>query len=165
MSHIAVIADPSLAACWARELQADGHEVRCHWGTDSAETLFAGDYPEIIVIDIENPRWSESMLIPQSHAQWPTCKVIAVVSSYDFRNSAVYEMGLWEPDQLLMQPLAPRLLAATVMFLWAQLRSEEIKKLVHETPFTLPSDPEKQAPVQTTSSDQDWSDEDAKRLA
>ena len=140
MSLIAVIADPLLAMPWANELRADGHVVECYWGHDIAETLFAGESPEIVVIDIENPEWAETMLIPQCQAKWPDCKVIAVVSSYAFRTSAVYEMGLWEPDQLLLKPLTPRLLAATVTFLWAQLRSAEIKKLVKDTPFLLPGE-------------------------
>lgn len=145
MSLIAVIADPLLSMPWADELRSDGHVVQCHWGSDAAENLFAGECPEIVVIDIENPEWAETMLIPQCQAKWPDSKVIAVVSGYDFRNSAVYEMGLWEPDQLLLKPLAPRLLAATVTFLWAQMRSAEIKQLVRDLPFVLPGEAELEA--------------------
>ncbi|MFK7944355.1 MAG: hypothetical protein AB8B85_15775 [Paracoccaceae bacterium] len=130
MSQIAVIAEPPLAVPWAQELQSDGHKVDCHWGASAAETLFAGETPEIVVIDIENPEWVQSLLISQSRAKWPCCKVIAVVSSYAFRSSAVYKMGLWKPDQLLLKPLTPRVLAATASFLWAQLRTEEIKQSV-----------------------------------
>ena len=163
MSLIAVIAEPSLAMPWAQELQTDGHEVQCHWGPTSAETLFAGENPEIVIVDIEHPEWPESLLIPQSRAAWPACKVIAVVSSYAFRTSAVYKMGLWEPDQLLLKPLAPRLLAATVTFLWAQLRTEEIKQLVQATPLTLGTSP------RTVESKSEppapWQDNEVKRLA
>ena len=163
MSLIAVIADPSTAEPWALELQADGHDVECHSGPDSAERLFAGACPEIVVIDIENPEWSESMLISQTRAKWPDCKIVAVVSSYAFRNSAVFEMGLWQPDQLLLKPLAPRLLSATVTFLWAQLRSEEIRQLVHETRFLLPGETEAKAPELVPAPA--WEREDAKRSA
>lgn len=164
MSLIAVIANPSTAMPWSQELEADGHKVACHWGPDSSEALFSGDAPEIVVVDIENPEWSESMLIPQSRAKWPDCKVIAVVSSYEFRCSAVYEMGLWKPDQLLLKPLAPRLLAATVTFLWAQLRSEELRQLVRQTPFMLPSNLiAADKPVLLP--EPDWEDEEEKRQA
>lgn len=165
MSLIAVIADPSLAMPWADELRSDGHLVQCHWGPDTAEQLFGGESPEIVVIDIEHPEWSESMLIAQSQAKWPACKVIAVVSSYSFRDSAVYEMGLWEPDQLLLKPLAPRLLAATVTFLWAQMRSEEIRQLVRGTPFLLPSDAETEALDDPDEPLTEWHADSAKRHA
>lgn len=158
MSLIAVIADPALSVPWAQELEADGHDVECHWGPTSAETLFSGATPEIVIIDIGHPEWPESLLIPQTRAKWPDSKVIAVVSSYAFRTSAVYEMGLWKPDQLLMKPLAPRLLAATVTFLWAQLRSDEIKSQIKATPFTLPSHDTEATTQSPLLEDSDWTE-------
>lgn len=164
MSLISVIAEPSLAMPWAKELEADGHVIQCHWGPTSAETLFAGESPEIVIVDIEHPEWPESLLIPQSRATWPACKVIAVVSSYAFRTSAVYEMGLWKPDQLLLKPLAPRLLSATVTFLWAQLRTEEIKRMVNAHPFTL--EPPKQQFAHPAEADVlEWQPQESKRQA
>ena len=133
MSLIAVVAEPTISQPWAQELQRDGYEVACHWGPSCSESLFSGDIPEIVIVDIAHPEWPESMLIPQSRAIWPNCRIVAVVPSYTFRTSAVYEMGLWEPNQLLLKPLTPRLLAATVTYLWAQLRTQEIKQQVRET--------------------------------
>ena len=134
MSLIAIVAEPSVAEQWSAEMQGTGHEVTAYWGSSVTDELFAGKPPEIIVIDITNPDWSESLLISQSRAAWPGCKIIAVVADYAFRESAVYEMGLWEPDQLLLKPLTPRMLTATVTFLWAQLRTEEIRRLVAGKP-------------------------------
>lgn len=140
MSKIAVVARPGLAISWVQELRLEGHEAEAFSGPEGAADLFAHAEPEIVIIDIENPEWPESLLIPQARAAWPGCKVIAVVSSYAFRNSAVYKMGLWEPDQLLMKPLSPRLLTATVTFLWAQLRTEELKREIAAAQVALPEE-------------------------
>lgn len=130
MSRIAVIASLNVGAVWARELEGDGRHVEVFTGYCSAEELFSGPARDIVIVDIENPEWPESLLIPQTRAIWPDCRTIAVVSNYAFRTSAVYEMGLWQPDQVLMKPLATRILSATVNFLWAQQRTVELQRVV-----------------------------------
>lgn len=159
MSSIAVIANLNVGEVWARELEGDGRRIEIFTGYRSAEELFSGPARDIVIIDIENPEWPESLLIPQTRAIWPDCRIIAVVSNYAFRKSAVYEMGLWQPDQVLMKPLATRILSATVNFLWAQQRTAELQKVVSDLhgkagttpkrPPGLPSDtetPEQQPP-------------------
>ena len=132
MCKIAIVADPSLSTGWARTLSADGHVVDTFDDPWEYQSELSGDQRDIVILDVTNPNFGETMLIPQTKAAWPDCRTIAVVSSYTFRSSAVYEMGLWTPDQLLIKPVASRLLAATVSFLWAQIRSQQIKKIVEE---------------------------------
>lgn len=130
MSQIAVIANTIVGTEWAHMLHADGHDAETFTGYGCAAELFAGEPKNILVIDIENPDWPESLLIAQTHSIWPDCKIVAVVSSYAFRTSAVHEMGLWLPHHILMRPMASRLLCATVNFLWAKQRAEEIRRQV-----------------------------------
>ncbi|MEM6621184.1 MAG: hypothetical protein AAF674_03080 [Pseudomonadota bacterium] len=130
MSRIVIIADARLGHVWSSALARDGHDVVCVSDSLSFQSLFEGDSYEIVIIDIDRPDWGETMLIPQVRAAWPDSKIVAVVANYDFRNSAVYQMGLWTPDQVLLKPLAIRLLCTTVSFLWAQIRSQEIREIV-----------------------------------
>ena len=128
MSRIGLIADPTLATSWTGALRdSDFAVVSC---ADSIEfqEKFGTEVFDIVIVDISNPDWGEAMLIPQARAAWPDCRIIAVVSNYTFRSSAVYQMGLWSPDQVLMKPVSPRVLLATVSFLWAQIKTVAIRR-------------------------------------
>lgn len=130
MTNIAIVAEPGLSSTWATALSADGHVVQTFADSLGAQELFSQERFDILIIDIENADFGETMLIPQVRASWPDCKIIAIVSSYMFRSSAVYQMGLWTPDQLLLKPISTRLLLATTSFLWAQIRSQEIRSTI-----------------------------------
>ena len=132
MCKIAIVADPSLSTGWARILSADGHTVDTFDDPWEYQNQLSNEERDIVILDVTNPNFGETMLIPQTKSAWPNCRTIAVVSSYTFRSSAIYEMGLWTPDQLLIKPVDPRLLTATVSFLWAQIRSDEIREIVRE---------------------------------
>jgi DNA-binding response OmpR family regulator len=85
---------------------------------------------DIMVVDVANPDSGEAMPIPHARAAWPQCKILAITSGYAFRSSAFYQMGLWSPDQLLLKPINLRILTATVSFLWAQVRTERIRRMI-----------------------------------
>ena len=133
MSKIAIIADSNLASTWAMILCAEGHVVDTYPHSLNHEDFIAGEAPDIVILDVNNPDFGETMLIPHAKAAWPDCKIVAVVSNYTFRASAIYSMGLWTPDQLLIKPVDRRLLVATISFLWAQIRSKQIKDMVKNT--------------------------------
>ena len=133
MSKISIIADSNLASTWAMILCAEGHVVDTYPHSLDHDDFIACEAPDIVILDVTNPDFGETMLIPHAKAAWPDCKIVAVVSNYTFRASAIYSMGLWTPDQLLIKPVDRRLLVATISFLWAQIRSKQIKDMVKNT--------------------------------
>lgn len=139
MASILIIGDTRTHSSWAGVLERDGHSVEVAEHSLSIHDRFAGDPVDIFIVDIMNADWGEAMLIPQARATWPECRTIAVASSYAFRSSAIFQMGLWTPDQLLIKPVNPRVLSATVGFLWAQIKIQRIRKLIEQHPVYLDS--------------------------
>lgn len=138
MAEVLIIGDSRTTEQWSVLLVRAGHTVETVYNAMDMQERFAGAGMDIVIIDISNADWGEAMLIPQARATWPGCRIIAVASSYAFRSSAVYQMGLWTPDQLLIKPVLSRILKATVAFLWAQIRSERLRASV----AALPAKPE-----------------------
>lgn len=128
MATILIVGEDQSTRFWTDELTAAGHAVEAYGGSLDFQERFAGEAVDIFIVDIAHADWGEAMLIPQARAAWPACRTIAVASSYAFRSSAVYQMGLWSPDQLLLKPVGAKVLCATVSFLWAQIRTEQIKQ-------------------------------------
>lgn len=136
MASILIVGDARTNSLWREILLREGHEVESCENSIDFQSRFAADPVDIFIVDVTHADWGEAMLIPQVHAAWPKCKILAISSSYAFRSSAVYQMGLWTPDQLLIKPVNPRVLCATVAFLWAQIRSAEIRTMVTEQPLS-----------------------------
>lgn len=130
MASTLIIGNTATTESWSIALAREGHDVETCSGTLEFQERFSGSAVDIFIVDVTHADWGEAMLIPQARATWPDCKIIAVASNYEFRSSAVYQMGLWTPDQLLIKPLNPRVLTATVAFLWAQIRTDRIKRLI-----------------------------------
>lgn len=128
MSSILCFGSSGAVAIWDRTLRHEGHDVERVDTLQGVQERFSGDVVDILIIDMSNADTGEALLIPQARAAWPGCKVIVATSSYAFRTSEFYRMGLWSPDQLMLRPVNLRVLTATVNFLAAQIRSEEIKR-------------------------------------
>lgn len=137
MSRIGLIADPALSSAWTSALGESEFNVEICADSIEFQEHFSDQAFEILIIDVPNPDWGEAMLIPQARAAWPDCKVVAVVPGYTFRSSAVYQMGLWTPDQVLVKPVSPRVLAATISFLSAQIKTKRIHSVLKAQPSTL----------------------------
>jgi len=135
MASILIVGDARTNSLWCEILQREGHTVEPCKNSVDFQSRFAAEPVDIFIVDVTHADWGEAMLIPQVQAAWPKCKILAISSSYAFRSSAVYQMGLWTPDQLLIKPVNPRVLCATVAFLWAQIRSAEIRTMVAEQPL------------------------------
>jgi len=134
MAAILIVGDTPCVRAWASALQRDGHAVEiCAHSLDVHER-FSSAPVDIFIADVTHADWGEAMLIPQTRATWPECRIIPVASSYAFRSSAVFQMGLWTPDQLLMKPVNPRVLSATVALLWAEIRTLEIRDIITSVP-------------------------------
>lgn len=136
MASILIVGDARANSLWCDILHREGHSVESCENSVNFQSRFASDPVDIFIVDVTHADWGEAMLIPQVQAAWPKCKILAISSSYAFRSSAVYQMGLWTPDQLLIKPVNPRVLCATVAFLWAQIRSAEIRTMVTEQPLS-----------------------------
>ena len=154
MAEVLIVGDNTSVQQWSLVLARAGHTVETIASTMDMQDRFAGPDVDVLIVDISHADWGEAMLIPQARATWPKCRIIAVASNYAFRSSAVYQMGLWTPDQLLMKPVIPRILSATVAFLWAQIRSDKIREAVAtiplardgDDPFDRPRGPEPDLP-------------------
>lgn len=130
MAAILVVGETRMNRSWAEVLERDGHSVETSENALTFQDRFAGDPVDVFIVDVTHADWGEAMLIPQARAAWPKCRIIAVASTYAFRSSAVFQMGLWTPDQLLIKPVNPRVLSATVAFLWAQLKTMQIREAI-----------------------------------
>ena len=128
MASVLIIGDLSVVRVWMDALASYGHTVEHSAGGLEFQERFDGDPVDIFIVEIANADWGEAMLIPQARAKWPDCKVIAVAANYGFRSSAVFQMGLWSPDQLVLKPVNLRVLTANVAFLWAQIRTTRIRR-------------------------------------
>lgn len=136
MASILIVGDARANAIWCDVLRLDDHTVELCENSIEFQSRFASDPVDIFIVDVTHADWGEAMLIPQIRAAWPNCKIMAIASDYAFRSSAVYQMGLWTPDQLLIKPVNPRVMCATVAFLWAQIRSARIRLQVKEQPLS-----------------------------
>lgn len=136
MASILIVGDARSNSTWCEVLRLEGHAVEACENSIEFQSRFASDPVDIFIVDVTHADWGEAMLIPQIRAAWPDCRIVAIASSYAFRSSAVYQMGLWTPDQLLIKPVNLRVLCATVSFLWAQIRSAAIRSAVLEQPLS-----------------------------
>lgn len=128
MASILLIGEAASVSNWVDCLEGEGHRVETVSHSVSVRERFSGEEVDILIIDVLHPDHGEAMLIPQARAAWPHCKTIAITSNYSFRTSAIFEMGLWSPDQLLIKPVNLRILTATVAFLAAQRRTDDLMR-------------------------------------
>lgn len=149
MATTLLVGDARSCGEWADILRRERHSVEICEGSLGFQERFEGPPADIFIVDVTHANWGEAMLIPQARAAWPKCRILAIASGYAFRSSAVYQMGLWTPDQLLIKPVNPRVLCATVAFMWAQIRSEEIRRLITAQPLTVERDKDDE-PTSTT---------------
>ena len=148
MASVLIVGDARGHPEWCENLRLDGHSVETCENSLEFQSRFAADPVDIFIVDVMNADWGEAMLIPPIRAAWPDCRILALASSYAFRSSAVFQMGLWTPDQLLLKPVNPKVLCATVSFLWAQIRSAKIRVQVIEQPLrTKRLEPESDEPM------------------
>lgn len=146
MAAVLIVGDSRSVYGWSDALEHEGHSVETCDHSLHVHDRFQGDPVDIFICDVTHADWGEAMLIPQTRATWPECRIIAVASSFSFRSSAVFRMGLWTPDQLLIKPVNTRVLCATVSLLWAQIRTKAIREFITNVPLfgTLAGSEERQ---------------------
>lgn len=111
---------------WMEALSSAGHGVEHCTDVLSFQERFGGTPADVLLIDIANADHGEAMLMVQARTVWPDCRVIALPRDRSYRSSAIFRMGLWAPDRLLMQPVDAEVLVRTVEQLRMQARVDRI---------------------------------------
>ena len=126
MAATLIIGDYHATAPWGSALRAAGHDVE-HCGYALAfQDRFTGPPPDVLIVEVTNADQGEAMLMVQAPTVWPQVRVVAVPRDDSYRSSALYQMGLWAPHRMLMQPLADDLLVQCVEQLWNQARAGRV---------------------------------------
>ena len=125
MARILIIGSEPLTNRWTPLLRRAGHQVEFSQDTLSFQDRFSGDAVDVLIVEITNADHGEAMLMIQARTVWPGCRVVAVPRNRSYRSSALFGMGLWKPDRLLMHPVADDLLLESVQQLWIQTQAEQ----------------------------------------
>ena len=126
MAAILIVGCEHETADWVDALREVGHLVEHCADVLSFQDRFCGTPVDVLVIDIANADHGEAMLMVQARAVWRDCRVIAIARDRSYRSSALYSMGLWSPDRLLMTPVNIDLLLESVEQLRAQARVDRM---------------------------------------
>ena len=128
MALTLIVGAERVTAPWMDALSSAGHSVEHCTDVLSFQDRFRGAPVDVLVIDIANADHGEAMLMAQARAVWPDCRVIAMPRDRSYRSSAIFGMGLWSPDRLLMQPVDAEVLVRTVEQLRMQSRVDRIMR-------------------------------------
>ena len=120
MTECLVVAQGIVGRDWARALRKSGIETRLERDADCVSDLFTTAAIDIVVLDMSGEGAMTASVIPKVRDAWPECRILVVLSGVGFRSDAVYKLGLWRPDQILVAPVPPALLKATVSLLASQ---------------------------------------------
>ena len=126
MATTLIVGADNVTAPWVAALQDAGHGVEHCADVLAFQERFAGDPVDVLAIDIVNADHGEAMLMAQARSVWPDCRVIALPRDRSYRSSAIFGMGLWAPDRLLMQPVSIDVLVQSVQQLDAQSRVDRL---------------------------------------
>lgn len=108
MASILIVGDDiALVQSQTELLERAGHRVEAAGNPFQARERLAGAACDFVLIDVRRPDGGMGLLIEQTRAAWPQCKVIAMVRPVDPHHSKVHKMGLWTPDLELTHPITP----------------------------------------------------------
>ncbi len=121
-----IIGADNVTAPWIEALRGAGHGVEHCADVLSFQERFSGTPVDVLAIDIANADHGEAMLMAQARSVWRDCRVIAMPRDRSYRSSAIFSMGLWAPDRLLMQPVPADVLVQSVDQLQCQARVDRL---------------------------------------
>lgn len=124
MASILIFGSVLATSPWVQALREVGHCVETCVDVLAFQDRFDGAPADILVVEIINADQGAAMLMVQSRTVWRDCRVIALPRDHSYRSSAIFKMGLWAPDRLLMQPVEPESLTRSVQQLCIQARAE-----------------------------------------
>lgn len=125
MTSVLIVGRECVTAEWARALRRAGYLVEKCRDTLTFQERFSGDPADVMVVDVVNADSGEAMLMAQARSVWPDCRVIAVSPDRSYQSSAIFGMGLWTPDLLLLLPVAGAQLLDGVRQVRSQAAADE----------------------------------------
>lgn len=126
MSNVLIVGANAIITGWVNELSVSGHAVDSCTDILTFQDRFVGIPADIMIVDIRNADHGEAMLMAQARSVWPACRVIALPRDRSYRESAIFRMGLWAPDRLLMQPVTMATLRLTIDQLCVQAAAQRL---------------------------------------
>ena len=138
MGTVSIVGRDRVTSAWERALRQAGHTVEIYRDALAFQDRFSGPPPDVLVVEIVNADQGEAMLMFQARSVWNECRVMAVPQDQSYRSSAVYAMGLWHPDRVLMQPLSNDLLIGCVRQLQLQPGVER-RAVINRAALSRPS--------------------------
>lgn len=117
MADITILARSEACVRWFSALESEGLCPTCFADVLQFQEQFAQSKLDILIVDIENADDGAALAMSQARAKWQDCRIVAVTPNRGFQRSAVYRMGLWCPDQVLVRPFEDRILPAVVSYL------------------------------------------------
>ena len=133
MASILIFGTMVVATPWVLALSDAGHRVDTCVDVLAFQDRFEGKPADILIFDIINADHGAAMLMVQARTVWRDSRVIALPRDRSYRTSAIFQMGLWAPDRLLMQPVKADSLTNSVQQLCIQASAERrIRELREE---------------------------------
>ena len=115
MAQILIIGEAvARADALALALSEKGHEVEILCDPAQARARLGNDPADIAIIEVSSTDGGPGMLVGQTKAAWPECRIIALTASRDVETSKLVEMGLWDPELTLAAPVDPAQLVRAV---------------------------------------------------
>lgn len=125
MASVLIVGCEFVTGEWARALGRAGHSVEECRDTLAFQERFLDAPADILVVEIAHADHGEAMLMAQVRSVWPDCRVIAVSRDRSYQSSAIFDMGLWRPDLLLIQPVQGAQMVESVRRLRVQAQFEQ----------------------------------------
>ena len=95
------------ADAYGLALSEAGHEVEVFSDPTSARHRLGDKPADLAVIEVSSADGGPGLLVGQTRAAWPDCRIIALTSLRDADTSNLREMGLWKPDLSLPESVPP----------------------------------------------------------
>ena len=124
MASILIFGTMVVATPWMLALRDAGHQVDTYADVLAFQDRFDGTPVDILIFDIINADHGAAMLMVQSRTVWRDSRVIALPRDRSYRTSAIFQMGLWAPDRLMLQPVQAESLNSSVQQLCIQASAE-----------------------------------------
>ena len=95
------------ADAYGLALSEAGHEVEVFSDPVTARQRLGGEAADLAVIEVTSADGGPGLLVGQTRAAWPECRILALTALHEAETSKLSEMGLWNPDLSLPVGVPP----------------------------------------------------------